>query len=152
MKSVFVLTGFGLAVLAALACRSSTPSPNPAPVKMRELPPVVEIVQEIEPDSPEGRVLTREETRALIRTGDLQVPEEPEKVVVYDVMTRAGPIKHLKVKQQKLEPVVAAPKAAEEVRIFPSLVPVSKELRLYSRAGPWKNRPVKPEVPVVRKD
>jgi len=147
MKSVLVLSGLGLAMLAVLACRSSSPPPAPpeAPARMGALPPTVEIVQEIEPG---GRVLTPEEMLLLKREGTLDESVAPEEVVVYDQMSRAGPRRHLKVKAQKLEPAAAAPKSLwDELGL-----PAQKEHRFYSRAGPFKNRPVKQEVPVVKKD
>jgi len=140
MKSVLVLTGFGLAVVAMLACRSPTPPPSaPAPSWRPEPPPTVEIVEKIEPEASPGRVLTREESRQLIRKGHLEVTEEPELVVEYDMMTRAGPAKHLKVKPQKPAPEAVAP--------FLKLAPT--EHRYYSRAA---IRPVKTEVPVAKQD
>ena len=143
MKSVLVLTGFGLAVVAMLACRSSTPPPSaPAPSWRPEPPPTVEIVEKIEPESPEGRVLTREESRQLILKGQLDVTEEPEQVIEYATMTRAGPARHLKVKLQAPAPEAAAP----------FFRPGPPEHRFYSRAGILKNRPVKTGVPVAKQD
>jgi hypothetical protein len=140
MKMVLVLTALGLSMLGVLACRSSTPPPAAAaPVRMPEQPPTVELVQEIEPW---GHVLTPEEMLLLKREGTLDESVKPDEVVVYDRMSRAGPMRHLKVKQPA--------KAEDFLGVSPG--PAPKEHRFYSRAGPFKNRPVKTEVPVAKKD
>jgi hypothetical protein len=131
MKSVLTLTGFGLAVLAILSCRSSTPPPAPpAPVSMPEPRPIVEIVDKIEPDEPPDRVLSSAEL--LILKDDLNLIKIPEEGVEYVRMSRAGPQRHLKLKQQK----------AEEQVGWQVLGTGTTEHKYYSRAGP-RPRPVK---------
>jgi hypothetical protein len=137
MKSVLVMTGFGLAVLAILACRSSTPPPVPAaPATMPEPPPIVEIVDKIEPEPPD-RVLSSAEL--LLLKDELNLTRMPEEGVEYVTMSRAGPRRHLKLKQQKSEEAVG----------WPLLGTGPTEHRYYSRAGP---RPVKREPPIAKQD
>jgi len=152
MKSVLVLTGFGLAVLAMLACRSSTPAPAPAPVSRPEPPPIVEIVDKIEPDPPE-RVLSSQEL--LLLKDDLKLTKVPEEGVEYVRMSRAGPQRFLKLKQPSLPP---APGGASEGKPAPVAskpfeeflgTGKSSEFRIYSRAGP---RPLKREPPIAKQD
>ena len=138
MKSVLVLTGFGLAVLAMLACRSSMPAPAPASVSRPEPPPIVEIVDKIELEPPE-RVLSSSEL--LLLKEDLKLFKIPEEGVEYVTMSRAGPQRHLKLKQQQLPPEVAAPN--------PMLKYLPTEHKYYSRAGP---RPVKREIPIAKQE
>jgi len=131
MKSVLVLTGFGLVVLATLACRSSTPAPTPAPASHPEPPPIVEIVDKIEPEPPD-RVLSSEEL--LLLKDDLKLTRMPEEGVEYVRMSRAGPQRFLKLKQQ-------APVEQQELPgVFPGSP--SKGVRIYTRASP-SPRPVK---------
>jgi len=131
MKSVLVLTGFGLAMLATLACRSSTPAPTPAPASRPEPPPIVEIVDKIEPEPPE-RVLSSEEL--LILKDDLKLTRMPEEGVEYVQMSRAGPQRYLKLKQQ------APAEGQEFLGVSPG--PAPKGFRIYTRASPTP-RPVK---------
>ena len=131
MKSVLMLTGFGLTVLAILACRSSTPPPAPpARMSMPEPRPIVEIVDKIDLDFPPDRVLSSQEL--LILKDELKLTKMPEEGVEYEIMTRAGPQRHLKLKQQKPEELVE----------WPGIGTGPTEHKYYSRAGP-RPRPVK---------
>ena len=109
MKTVAMLASLGILSLFVFSCRGSASAPEHAPAPA-PAPVVWVIEQEAEENLVAGdsaRVLLKGEKQELIRKQQLPPVYAENEVVEYNLYSRAGVLKHYKIKKTAPAPVTA---------------------------------------------